>query len=309
MDGPGNVYIADSSNHRIRKVTAATGVIATIAGTGTSGFGGDGGVATAAKLDDPSGVTLDGAGNVYIADSDNNRIRKVTALPPGGSDFDGDGRADVLWRHATRGEVWLWPMDGAARTAETYVRTVADTDWEIRGLGDQTGDGKADILWRQQDDRPDLLLADERQHAARRRRTWPRWTRPTTSSGTGDYNGDGKSDILWRHLTNGEVWIWLMDGATPLSQVYVDTVDPAYVVEGVGRPERRRQGRHRVAPRHVGRSVGVADERDDPDQPDPCGDRAATWATRSWAWRTTRATGRRTSCGATRRAAKCGSGR
>ena len=52
--------------------------------------------------------------------------------------------------------------------------------------------------------------------------------------GTGDFNGDGKSDILWRNLVNGEVWVWLMDGATPLSQVYVDTVDLGYAVEGVG---------------------------------------------------------------------------
>ena len=52
--------------------------------------------------------------------------------------------------------------------------------------------------------------------------------------GTGDFNGDGKSDILWRHTAQGDVWVWLMNGATPLSEVYVDTVDPGYVVKGVG---------------------------------------------------------------------------
>ena len=60
---------------------------------------------------------------------------------------DGDGKADILWHHATRGEVWIWPMDGAARTAETWVGTVTDTDYRIAGTGDYDGDGKADILW------------------------------------------------------------------------------------------------------------------------------------------------------------------
>ena len=57
------------------------------------------------------------------------------------SDFTGDRKSDVLWRHATQGDLWLWPMAGGARTAETYVRTLNQPGWEIRGLGDQTGDG------------------------------------------------------------------------------------------------------------------------------------------------------------------------
>ncbi len=78
LDGAGNLYIADASNRRIRKVDAA-GVISTVAGTGAYGFGGDGGPAVAAQLRDPSDVALDGAGNLYIADSYNHRIRKVDA--------------------------------------------------------------------------------------------------------------------------------------------------------------------------------------------------------------------------------------
>ena len=77
-DGAGNLYIADSFNHRIRKVDAA-GVISTVAGDGTRGYGGDGGAAVAAQLFAPRGVALDGAGNLYIADNANNRIRKVDA--------------------------------------------------------------------------------------------------------------------------------------------------------------------------------------------------------------------------------------
>ena len=76
LDGAGNLYIA--TDHRIRKVNAA-GVITTVAGNGTRGYGGDGGAATAAQLNLPLGVALDGAGNLYIADAFNNRIRKVNA--------------------------------------------------------------------------------------------------------------------------------------------------------------------------------------------------------------------------------------
>jgi sugar lactone lactonase YvrE len=77
-DALGNIYIADTSNHRIRKVDTA-GNIATFAGNGTGAFGGDNGSATAAQLNGPAGVAVDAAGNVYIADLGNHRIRKVDA--------------------------------------------------------------------------------------------------------------------------------------------------------------------------------------------------------------------------------------
>jgi uncharacterized protein (TIGR03437 family) len=77
VDAAGNLYIADTLNHRVRRVTAG-GIITTVAGNGLRGFAGDGGPATAAFLDEPYGVAVDTAGNLFIADSSNNRIRKVT---------------------------------------------------------------------------------------------------------------------------------------------------------------------------------------------------------------------------------------
>ncbi len=77
VDAAGNLYIADSGNNRVREVTPA-GVITTVAGTGTGGFSGDGGPATSAQLHGPTGVTVDAAGNLFIADSANHRVRKVT---------------------------------------------------------------------------------------------------------------------------------------------------------------------------------------------------------------------------------------
>ncbi len=74
----GNIYICDAFNQRIRKVTVSTGIITTYAGTGSTGFSGDGGAATSAKLYNPFYIALDSAGNLYIGDRLNNRIRKVT---------------------------------------------------------------------------------------------------------------------------------------------------------------------------------------------------------------------------------------
>ncbi|MEU1289864.1 RICIN domain-containing protein [Kitasatospora sp. NPDC005856] len=78
LDAAGTLYIADSLNHRVRKV-AADGTISTLAGTGAAGFGGDGGPADKAQLNVPTGVVVDGAGVLHIAEYSNNRIRKVAA--------------------------------------------------------------------------------------------------------------------------------------------------------------------------------------------------------------------------------------
>jgi trimeric autotransporter adhesin len=78
LDSSGNIYIADEYNNRIREVST-TGTITTVAGSGGPGNSGDGGPATSAQLYYPTGIAVDGSGNLFIADSDNNRVRKVSA--------------------------------------------------------------------------------------------------------------------------------------------------------------------------------------------------------------------------------------
>ncbi len=94
VDLTGNLYIADYGNNRVRKVSGGT--ITTVAGNGVAGFSGDGGPATSASLNDPQGVAVDSAGNLYIADMINARIRRVsggtiTTVAGGGSQGLGDG--------------------------------------------------------------------------------------------------------------------------------------------------------------------------------------------------------------------------
>jgi hypothetical protein len=100
VDGAGDLFIADTGNDRIREVIKATGVIRTVAGDGAAGYGGDGGSATAAALDGPSDVAVDAVGDLFIADTLNNRIREVdtsgiirTVAGSGTAGFGGDDQA------------------------------------------------------------------------------------------------------------------------------------------------------------------------------------------------------------------------
>ncbi|MGO8756538.1 MAG: Ig-like domain repeat protein [Terracidiphilus sp.] len=134
IDGAGNLYIADSEHNRIRMVSAATGEISTVAGTGTASYTGDGLAATAATLRTPSGIAIDGAGNLYIADTGNNAIRKVNAvthdistvagLEPGTAGYGGDGTG------ATTTGVLLDAPQGVAVDAAGDIY-IADTNNQV----------------------------------------------------------------------------------------------------------------------------------------------------------------------------------
>src|SRR5580692_7669109 len=99
FDRAGNLYFSDTFNNRIRRVDAASGIITTVAGNGDKGYSGDGGAATNAALSEPYGVVVDRAGNLYIADRLNRRVRRVdgatgviaTLAGTGEAAYGGDG--------------------------------------------------------------------------------------------------------------------------------------------------------------------------------------------------------------------------
>ena len=116
-DHLGNLYIADSFNSRIRMISISSGAIATVAGNGTKGFFGDGGLARDASLDNPLSVAIDRAGNLFIADSNNFRIRKVSSttgivstVGDGSWDY-GDANHGFPCALAVDGEGILWVAD------------------------------------------------------------------------------------------------------------------------------------------------------------------------------------------------------
>jgi sugar lactone lactonase YvrE len=138
LDPSGNLIISDSGNNAVRQVAASTGFITTIAGTGRVGYSGDGGPATSAMLDQPQGIALDAAGDIYIADAGNNVVRRIDASTglistfagSQGCAYDGDGGP------ATSAHL-CFPAGVAFDTAgDLYI---ADTDSMVIRRVDATG--------------------------------------------------------------------------------------------------------------------------------------------------------------------------
>jgi len=158
VDGSGNIYIADELNHRIRKVDT-NGIITTVAGNGTTGYSGDGDPATQAQLYNPRGVTIDAAGYLYIADSVNDRIRRVdtngiitTVAGSGIAGYNGDTlpATQAQLNHPTGVAVDVSGNLNIADTRNHRIRkvdisgimtTVAGSYKDIWGSGGGWGDG------------------------------------------------------------------------------------------------------------------------------------------------------------------------
>ncbi len=135
LDGSGNLFIADTFNSRIRRVDAATQVITTVAGNGWGGFGGDNGPATSANINHPYGIAVDASGNLFIADTYNQRIRRVdaatqiiTTVAGGGSGGDGGPATSASF---------IYPQGVAVDGSGNLF--IADTgNWRIRKVNANT---------------------------------------------------------------------------------------------------------------------------------------------------------------------------
>lgn len=126
VDRVGNLYIADSSNDRVRRVDRQIGVISTVVGSGERGVGGDGGQAGAAQLYFPHGIALDEAGNLYIADAGNHRVRKVDAQTSIISTIAGTGRVEFYGDGGPASTAGLFAPRGVALDSKGML-FIADT--------------------------------------------------------------------------------------------------------------------------------------------------------------------------------------
>ena len=153
VDGEGNIYIADTRNHVVRRVDAS-GIITTVAGTGEFGYSGDGGPAVEAQLYTPRGVEVDSAGNVYISDSLNHRIRRVdasgtiaTVAGTGEYGYSGDG-GPALAAQLGQAEKLAFDSRGNLYIADTFNHRIRRVDLmgtittvAGQGEGNFSGDG------------------------------------------------------------------------------------------------------------------------------------------------------------------------
>jgi myo-inositol-hexaphosphate 3-phosphohydrolase len=210
-DSAGNLYITDTENHRVRKVDT-TGKITTIAGTGTAGYNGDGIQATAAMLNNPHGVAVDGAGNVYIADAPNQRIRKVspagiitTVAGTGTSGYNGDGIQATAARLNYPKGVEVGP-DGALYIGDANNHRVRRVDLSsglistVAGTGVAGSSGDGGLATAAQLNAPrnvafdsagNLYIAENSNYKVRRVDAMTKKISTVAGTGTAGYSGDG----------------------------------------------------------------------------------------------------------------------
>jgi 6-phosphogluconolactonase (cycloisomerase 2 family) len=207
------------------------------------------GSAEARVLDPPSGADFDRDGrsdlvwrhdtagqNVFWYMNGADLVAGTFTTPPvladagwtiaGTSDFNADGRPDLLWRHGGSGENVLWYMNGSVLTGGTFLTpaSLPDVRWRVVGTGDVDVDGRPDLFWRHAVSGEVVVWLMNGSALASGGFLTPRaftdvqWQ----AAGTGDFNGDGRADILWRHGVSGQNAVWFLDGPRLRGGTFLD---------------------------------------------------------------------------------------
>jgi subtilisin family serine protease len=186
---------------------------------------------TAASLDEGRIQRALGAG----------QVRVVSTF---GSDFNGDGKPDLVWRNRVTGEIIIWLMNGATLGSEVRLAGPSDRDWKIVAIADFNGDDTADLLWRSgATGENQIWYMDGTSHTSTAMVNTVsdvRWEIVAAA----DVNSDSKPDILWRNSANGDVVIWYMNGAAYAGYAWVSSIaDPNWTIaaaddfNGDGKPD------------------------------------------------------------------------
>ena len=177
-------------------------------------------------------IFLMNGGTVLASSNFINSVPDTRWNVAGVGDFNGDGKSDILWRHASTGENYIYFMNGTTVLgSSTYTDQVTDTNWGVAGVGDFNGDGKADILWRNASTGEDYIFFMNGATvlgSSTYTNTVPDMNWKIVD--VGDHDNDGKSDILWRNTATGENYVFFMNGTSVLSSSgYTNAVpDPSW---------------------------------------------------------------------------------
>jgi hypothetical protein len=144
------------------------------------------------------------------------------------SDFDADGRSDILWRNDSTGANVLWKAGNSSN--QQAITSVTNLSWKVAGSGDFDGDGTADILWRNDSTGGNVIWkagsAANQQAVANTSLGW-------RVAGVADFNGDSRADILWRNTSTGANVIW-RSGNSAAGQFVATVASQAWTVVGTG---------------------------------------------------------------------------
>lgn len=130
------------------------------------------------------------------------------------SDFDGDARSDIFWRHAATGQNALYLMNGGTIAGSYAVNYEPNTSWKVAAIADFNGDRKADVLWRNATTGQNALYVMNGPSIASTHAINYEPNLAWEIVGAADFNGDAKADVLWRNRDTGQNAMYLMDGAT-----------------------------------------------------------------------------------------------
>jgi len=184
-------------------------------------------------------ITIVADSTAVLTESDENDNQYTKTIWVGGQsgasalgDFNGDGKADVLWRIDSGGLNAMWLMNQTTKSVGQDLEP-APSRWIVVGIGDFNGDGKADILWRDPSTGENavwLMNGTTKTLGTYLESAGANWT----VAGVGDFNGDGKADILWRDRASGANAMWLMNGQTKVLGTYIESAGTNWNVVGIG---------------------------------------------------------------------------
>ena len=223
-------------------------------GTSTASQGSPGGAASGWNIIGVADFNGDGKADILWQNSTTGQVyvwlMNGTTLASGGSpgtvapssgwvfqgvgDFNGDGKADILWWNSSLKQAYIWLMNGTAISSQGASGAVS-SGWVIAGVGDFNGDGKADILW--QNSTSGQLYIWLMNGTALTSGGSPGTVSPSSGwilQDVGDFDGNGKSDILWWNSSLKQAYIWLMNGTAIASQATAASVSSGWSVVGIG---------------------------------------------------------------------------